>query len=82
MKPLGDTVLIIPDCQPVKSGDIYLPSTVDNVVVVGEVFAVGQDARFVQPGNRVVYSKWGGTQFDLDGKTFRVLSESGIYAVV
>ena len=90
-RPLSDKVLVKPATGEEKSsGGIYIPDSAQQKPIEGEVIAVGpgrilDDGKrgevAVKVGDRVVYSKYGGTELKLDGQEYIILDETQIYAV-
>ena len=90
VEPLGDRVVIKPiPKEEVSKGGIVLPDTVKEKPQEGEITAVGlgklsedgeRIAMEVKVGDRVVYSKYAGTEFKLDGEEVVILRESDILA--
>lgn len=91
LRPLGDKVVVKPSEADEKSaGGIYLPDSAKSKPQEGTVVAVGQ-GRILDSGSRnvlnvsvgdlVIYSKYGGTEFKLDGDMVMILDEDQIYAV-
>lgn len=90
--PLADRIVVKPlEAESKTSGGIVLPDTAKEKSTRGEVIAVGRgrvtnEGKLIEPrvkkGDVVLYSKYGGTEFKLDGVEYRILSESEIYAVV
>jgi len=90
LQPLGDRVVIrpMPKEEVTKSG-IVLPDTAKEKPQEGEIIAVGP-GRVTEDGKRipldvkekdiVVYSKYAGTEFKLDGEELIILRESDILA--
>ena len=91
MRPLGDRVLVRPDDsdKPLPSG-LVIPDTAKEKPQEGVVLAVGPGGWHdgqrvpmdVKEGDRVVYSKYGGTEVTLDGEDALILSERDILGVV
>ncbi|WP_227764761.1 co-chaperone GroES [Zhaonella formicivorans] len=92
IKPLGDRVVIkvLASEEKTKSG-IVLPDTAKEKPQQGEVVAVGsgkilENGQKVVPevavGDRVIYSKYAGTEVKLEGEEYLILSERDILAVV
>lgn len=91
IRPLGDKVVVKPAESEEKSvGGIILPDTAKTKPQEGSVIAVGngrildngeRNALAVKVGDVVVYSKYGGTEFKLDGETVVILDEDQIYAI-
>lgn len=92
LKPLGDRVLIKIATQDEKTaGGIFLPDTAKEKPQVGEVVAVGPGKRNddgnlvaleVAVGNKVLYSKYAGTEVKLSSDEFVLLAERDILAIV
>ncbi|TAD78564.1 MAG: co-chaperone GroES [Oscillatoriales cyanobacterium] len=90
--PLGDRVLVkVAAAEEKTAGGILLPDNAKEKPQVGEVVAVGpgkrnddgsRQAPEVSPGNKVLYSKYAGTDIKLGGEDYVLLSEKDILAVV
>ena len=92
LRPLGDRVVIKPTAREdmTKSG-IVLPDTAKEKPQEGEVLAVGA-GRFddsgkrvpvdVSVGDRVLYSKYGGTEVKYNNEEYLVLSARDVLAVI
>ena len=92
LKPLGDRLIVKPlDEEETTASGIVLPDTAKEKPQKGEVLAVGDGARGdngeripldVSEGDKVLYSKYGGTEVKVDGDDLLVLRESDVLAVV
>jgi chaperonin GroES len=90
-RPLSDKVLVKPsEAEDKSAGGIYIPDAAKQKPIEGEVIAVGpgrvlddgsRSALTVKTGDRVIYSKYGGTELKLDGDEYVILDEDQIYAV-
>jgi chaperonin GroES len=91
LEPLDDRVVVKPseEEQMTVSG-IVIPDTAKEKPQEGEVFAVGP-GRFedgarvpmdVKVGDRILYSKYGGTEVKIEGEEYLVLSARDILAIV
>jgi chaperonin GroES len=90
--PVGDRVVVKPaDKEEMTSFGIVIPDTVKEKPQEGHVIAVGsgkllesgaRGAMEVKVGDRVLFAKYGGTEFKLDGEDLLVLRESDILAVL
>jgi chaperonin GroES len=92
LRPLGDRVVVrpTPGEEMTKSG-IVIPDTVKEKPQEGTILAVGP-GRFLEDGKReqmdvkrgdkVLYAKYGGTEFKLDGEDLLIISHKDILAVV
>ena len=91
LEPLGDRVIISAlGAEEVTASGIVLPDTAQEKPQRGKVVAVGP-GRYVdgtrQPldvvvGDEVLYSKYGGTELNVDGEDLLVLIENDILAKV
>ena len=92
MRPLGDRVVIRPTPREdmTKSG-IVLPDTITEKPQEGTIVAAGpgrlnddgkREPMDVQPGDKVLYAKYAGTEFKLDDEDLLIVSQKDILAVV
>lgn len=89
--PLGDKVIMkqMEAEEKTKSG-IVLTSQSKEKPYEAEVIAVGPGGNIngnevvmvVKPGDRVIYSQYGGSQVKFDGETYIVIKQSDILAIV
>jgi chaperonin GroES len=92
VKPLGDRILVEPvEEKEVKKGGIIIPETAKEKPMEGIVVALGtgktddngKKVPFeVKKGDRVLISKYGGTEVKLDGKEYKILNSDDILAVI
>ncbi|MBO8169271.1 MAG: co-chaperone GroES [Thermoanaerobacteraceae bacterium] len=92
IKPLGDRVVVkVVEREEKTASGIVLPDTAKEKPQEGEVVAVGSGrvlengervALEVKEGDRVIYSKFAGSEIKLDGEEYLILSERDILAVV
>ena len=92
LKPLGARVVVEPVAeQEVKRGGIIIPDSAKEKPTEAIVRAVGagdfddSGKRIpleVKIGDRVLISKYGGTEVKIDNKEYKVLSKDDILAVV
>ena len=92
LEPLEDRVVVKPleeETQKTPTG-IIIPDTAKEKPQEGEVVAAGP-GRFedgkripmdVKVGDRVVYSKYGGTEVKVEGEDYLILSARDLFAVV
>lgn len=92
LNPLGDRVVIKPlEMEEVTKSGIVLPDTAKEKSQEGIVIAVGS-GRLLENGtrvplevkvnDRVVYSKYGGSEFKNEGEEYLILSERDILAII
>ncbi|GAW28585.1 co-chaperone GroES [Carboxydocella sp. JDF658] len=92
IKPLGDRIVIKPlASEEVTASGIVLPDTAKEKPQEGEVVAVGNGrllengeriAPEVKVGDRVIYSKYAGTEVKYEGEEYLILNERDILAVI
>ncbi len=81
-RPLQDRVLIRRiEAEAKTAGGIIIPDTAQEKPMEGEVVAVGPGARG-EPGDRVLFGKWSGTEIKLDGEDLIIMKESDIMGVL
>jgi chaperonin GroES len=91
IKPLGDRVVVkvLASEEKTKSG-IVLPDTAKEKPQEGKVVAVGSGELVegkrvpleVKEGDRVIFSKYAGTEVKFDGDEYLILRQNDILAVV
>ncbi|GAB6988138.1 co-chaperone GroES [Paenibacillus pini] len=91
IKPLGDRVLVEPiEQEETNSFGIVLPDSSKEKPQEGKIIAVGggitkDGARVpleVKEGDRVLFSKYAGTEIKYEGKEYLIMKESDIHAIV
>ncbi|MFE8703984.1 co-chaperone GroES [Cytobacillus sp. FJAT-54145] len=92
LKPLGDRIVIeLVETEEKTASGIVLPDTAKEKPQEGRVVAVGTGrvlengervALEVSEGNRIIFSKYAGTEVKYDGKEYLILRENDILAVV
>ncbi|MEX2546694.1 MAG: co-chaperone GroES [Chloroflexota bacterium] len=92
MQPLGDRVVIQPTPREemTKSG-IVLPDTAKEKPQEGKILAAGpgrltdegkREPMDVKEGDVVLYAKYAGTEFKIDGEELLIVSQKDILAIV
>ncbi|MFZ4640252.1 MAG: co-chaperone GroES [Nodosilinea sp.] len=92
VKPLGDRILVkVSEAEEKTAGGILLPDTAKEKPQVGEVVQVGPGKRNddgayqvleVKVGDRVLYSKYAGTDIKLGSEEYVLLREADILAAL
>ena len=90
IKPLGDRVVIKPTPkEEISKGGIVLPDTAKEKPQDGKIVAVGpgrltEDGKRIEMevkvGDKVIYSKYAGTEVKVDDEELIILRESDILA--
>ena len=92
LRPLGDRVVVQPTPrEEMTQSGIVLPDTAKEKPQEGKVLAVGpgrtlddgsREAIDVSEGQRVLYAKYAGTEFKIDGEELLIISQKDILAIV
>jgi len=92
VKPLGDRVLVEPvEEKEVKKGGIIIPDSAKEKPTEAIIIAIGtgktddngKKVPFeVKKGDRVLISKYGGTEIKLDNKDYKILNSDDLLAVL
>ena len=79
------------DAEEKTKGGIIIPDTAKEKPQEGEIIAVGPGARDesgkivaldVEPGDRILFGKWSGTEVRIDGQDLLIMKESDIMGVI
>ena len=92
LKPLEDRIVVRPsEAEQTTVSGIVIPDTAKEKPQQGEVLAVGPGRRSEQSGeiipldikvgDTVVYSKYGGTEYVLDGEDVLILTSRDVLAI-
>lgn len=91
-RPLHDRVLVRrAEPETKTAGGIIIPGTAEEKPAEGEVIAVGNghvndngDIRplDVKTGDKIIFSKWAGTEVSVDGEELMVMKESDIIGII
>lgn len=92
IRPLNDKILVkrLEDEGKTKGG-IIIPDTAKEKPMEGEVIAVGKGTRTqdgklvkmdVKAGDRILFSKYGGTEIHIDGVEYIIMREDDILGVI
>src|SRR5438552_18640530 len=92
LKPLGDRRLVEPaEEKETKKGGIIIPDSAKEKPTEGIIVALGtgktdDDGKKVpfevKKGDRVLVSKYGGTEIKRDGREYKILNSDDILAVI
>ncbi len=91
VRPLHDKILVKPiDTPQTTKGGIVIPETVKEKPQEGKVVAVGTGRTSekgkvvpldVKKGDTVLYSKYGGTEINIEGEEYLILDENDVLAI-
>jgi chaperonin GroES len=93
LQPLEDRIVVRPsEAEEKTASGLVIPDTAKEKPQQGEVLAVGPGRRAentgelipvdVKTGDKVVYSKYGGTEITIDGEDLLILSSRDVLAKV
>ena len=92
IQPLHDKVVVqrMEEKEEVRGG-IIIPDTAKEKPQKGKVIAVGKGKLMeggkrrpmsVEPGNHILFSKWGGNEIKMEDQEYLILSEDEILAII
>ncbi len=93
LQPLDDRIVVRPsEAEETTASGLVIPDTAKEKPQQGEVLAVGPGRRAdatgelvpldIKAGDRVVYSKYGGTEITIDGEDLLILTSRDVLAKV
>ena len=87
LKPIEDRVVIElkDDVVEKNVGGIIIPDTAKDKPNIGEIVAVGTDEdlqKIIKVGDKVIYAKYSGTEIEIEGRKYLIISKNDILAVV
>ena len=92
VRPLADRVLVQPlEEAEVKKGGIIIPETAKEKPQEGKVVALGtgkkdDDGKIIEftvkKGDKVLISKYGGTEIKIDGESYLIMREDDILGIL
>lgn len=90
IKPLFDRVLILPTPEKVSASGLSLPTNSSEKPYFGKVVEVGDGTDtegkkmqiVVKPGDKILYSKYGGTPIVIDKTEYVIMKQADILAKI
>ena len=92
IRPLQDRIIVKRiDAEDKTVGGIYIPDTAKEKPQEGEVIAVGKGKRLdsgeiqaldLKKGDRILFSKYGGTDVKIDGDDYLIMREDDVLGVI
>jgi Co-chaperonin GroES (HSP10) len=91
LKPLFDKIVVQHlDTTETSAGGIILPSKAQEKSQMAKIIAVGNGGLVdgkevkieVKPGQKILYGKYAGSEFKIDGEEYVIIRQSDILAVV
>lgn len=88
LRPRSDLLYITPEAE-AYHGNLVLPETRNTIdgaqeegSTCGTVVRVGPDCEYVKVGDKVLHTKWVGTEFEYGEDKYIVMHETDLIAVV
>ena len=92
IRPLQDRIMVQPILEKdVRKGGIIIPDSAKEKPIEGRVKAVGKgkvgdDGKLIKleikVGDKVLYSKYGGTEIKIDGEDYLLMREDDVLGVI
>jgi len=86
IKPMDDRLLIeVMEAEEKTASGLIIPDSAKEKPRMGVVVAVGNDEDLqekIKEGNKVLFTKYGGDEVDLNGKEFKIIQRADILAVI
>ena len=92
IRPLHDRILVKRLAEQERTaGGLYIPDTAKEKPIEGEVIAVGNGKILedgttrpleVKPGDRILFSKYAGTEVKVDGEEQTIIREDDVLGIV
>ena len=86
IKPLADRVLVLPAQAEEKVGGIIIPDTAKEKPQHGTIVAAGNGTKdeemILKEGDEILYSKYSGTELEVEGTKYLIMRQSDVLAVV
>jgi chaperonin GroES len=92
VKPLHDRIVVSRiEAEEKTAGGIIIPDTAKEKPQEGKIIAVGPGKRDedgnlvpldVKAGDRILFTKWAGTELKLDGQEYMIMKEDDILGVI
>lgn len=93
LRPLYDKIVVkrFEEQEQRTASGIIIPDTAKEKPQIGEVIAVGEGKLLqngqqvppkVKPGDKVVFNKYAGTEVEIDGEKYLIMSEDEVLAII
>src|SRR6201990_912178 len=93
IRPLYDRILVkrVENEADKTAGGLYIPDSAKEKPQEGEVVAVGKGKRLedgkgvpldVQPGDRILFGKYSGSEIKLDGEEYMIMREDEVLGIL
>jgi chaperonin GroES len=82
MKPLHDRVIVKrKEKEDRTAGGIYIPDSAKEKPQGGEILAAGPECKTVKAGDSILFAKYAGSEFSMDGEDLIIMREDDILGV-
>ncbi len=83
IRPLKNKVLLKPEeVKEQKIGKLFIPDSAQEKKTIGDIIAVGPEVEGIKVNDQVLYSKYSGTEVELDGEKLIILEEDDVIAII
>ncbi len=87
VRPLADRVLVEPkEAETKTASGLYIPDTAKEKPQEGKILAVGSGKKDepmeLKAGDIVLYGKYAGTEINVDGKSYMIMRQSDVLAII
>ena len=83
LHPIGDYLVAVnEEAQTKTSSGIFLPEQAQEKPKTAKVIAVGEQAKQIKKGDRIVYKAYSNTDIKIDGKEYVLVKEEDVLATV
>jgi chaperonin GroES len=83
IKPLGDRVVAVREEAATKTASgLFLPDNAKEKPVLAKVVAVGQDAKHVKVGDKILYKEYSTTELKVEGTEYLIVKEEDVLGTV
>ena len=83
LKPLADNILLKQtEAEETTASGIILATTTKEKPAIYEVISAGPDVKDIKAGNKVVVSKFVGSEIKLDGEEYKFVKLEDVLAIV
>lgn len=83
LNPVGDYLVAVnEEAQTKTTSGIFLPEQAQEKPKTAKVIAVGEQAKQIKKGDRIVYKAYSNTDIKIDGKEYVLVKEEDVLATV
>jgi chaperonin GroES len=86
IKPMDDRVLVQQvEAESQTASGIIIPDSAKEKPQIGKVIEVGNDEdlqELIKAGDKILFGKYGGEDFEINGEEYKLISRADILAIV